>query len=358
MKYDKFWHQKKVLITGHTGFKGSWMSMMLTLRGAKVFGYSLKPPTDPSLFEICRIDRTINSTIGDVRDFNNLLKTIKKIEPELIIHMAAQPIVADSYKMPRETYEVNVMGTVNLLECVRLAGGVRSFVNITTDKCYEDTGKKAGYREDDRLGGYDPYANSKACSEMVTMSYRRSFFNPSRYNKHQTSIASARAGNIIGGGDFANNRLVPDFIRSVLQKKSMILRNPLSIRPWQHVFDAISGYLTLAKKLHENGKAYSRAWNFGPDAGNSKTAEWIVKELCEKWGMGCSYLIKKTERFHETEILKLDATAARKQLGWRPKYGIERSLEEIIQWLRAYQGKRDMFEYCMRKLEEFERERS
>jgi CDP-glucose 4,6-dehydratase len=268
------YRNRKVLITGHTGFKGSWLCMLLHHSGAKVYGYALEPPTCPSLYEVAKIDELVNSHIADIRDYQTLLKVFSEIQPEIVIHMAAQPLVRNSYKNPVETYAINVMGTVNLLEAVRHTKSVRAVINVTTDKCYENREWIWGYRENDTIGGYDPYSNSKGCSELVTSSFRNSFFNPAEYgNTHQVALASARAGNVIGGGDWAEDRLIPDFIRAIEKNEKVIIRNPYAIRPWQHVLEPLSGYLMLGAKLYSEGIKYAEGWNFGPDDKDVKPVE-------------------------------------------------------------------------------------
>lgn len=347
-----FWKGKKVFLTGHTGFKGSWLCLWLHKLGAQVTGYALNPPTDPSLFELARIGRFVTSIIGDVRVRQTLTRAIVSAQPEIIIHMAAQPLVRDSYKIPVETYDVNVMGTVNLLDAVRHCKGVKAFINVTTDKCYENKEWIWGYRENEPLGGYDPYSNSKACSELVTSSFRNSYFNPNDYPAHGVAIASARAGNVIGGGDWAADRLIPDCIRAVLKNKKVLIRNPHAIRPWQHVLEPLSGYLVLAQRLYESGPQYVGAWNFGPDDHDAKTVEWIVKNLCMKWGGKASYEIDKGDHPHEAYYLKLDCSKAKSELGWQPHWDLDKAIESIVTWSHAYQRGRDMVKVCLKQIED------
>ena len=365
-----FWQKKRVFLTGHTGFKGSWLTIWLDALGAKVYGYALKPPTRPSLFEDCRLGKLLaGNTIADIRDFNSLSKRIRLVKPDIVIHMAAQPIVRDSYVIPRETYEVNVMGTANLLESVRLAGGCRAVLNVTTDKIYENKERLKGYKEGEPLGGYDPYSSSKACSELVTSAYRNSFFNPDNYflpgrhhastpprlhaSGHCVALATARAGNVIGGGDWAQDRLVPDIVRAILGKKPVFIRNPRSIRPWQHVLESLSGYLALCEKLYTKGGKFSRAWNFGPSERDAMDVEWIAKRLLGKFECNKGYTISKGRHPHEARYLKLDSTMARRELGWTPRWGIGRALDSISDWVRAYQAKEDMLEVCRRQIREY-----
>lgn len=348
-----FWNGKRVFITGHTGFKGSWLSLWLSSLGANVTGYALAPPTQPSLFELCRIDKMITSVIGDVRDSEKLLEAMHAIQPEIIIHMAAQPLVRDSYRNPVDTYAINVMGTVNILEAVRHCQGVKAVVNVTTDKCYENKEWIWGYRENEPLGGYDPYSNSKACSELITASYRNSFFNPEDYAKHGVAIASARAGNVIGGGDWAADRLIPDCIHALIHKETVIIRNPKAIRPWQHVLEPLSGYLLLAQKLYEEGTSFGEGWNFGPDDNDVKPVEWIVQKMCKQWGEGAAFEVDRGVHPHEANYLKLDCSKAKMRLNWYPKWGLEYTLEKIIDWVQSYKEKADVRNICLQQIDDY-----
>lgn len=348
-----FWKNKKVFITGHTGFKGAWLCLWLYWLGAEVTGYALKPPTIPSLFDLCNINELINSIISDIRDRNALNKAINESNPDIVIHMAAQPIVRESYKNPVETYEINVMGTVNLLEAVRLCKSVRSVVNITTDKCYENKEWIWGYRENDTLGGYDPYSNSKACSEMVTSSYRNSFFNARDYNIHGVGLATARAGNVIGGGDWAIDRLIPDCVRSLLNGEKTTIRSPKAIRPWQYVLEPLSGYLVLAQKLYEYGCKYDEGWNFGPNDDDVKPVEWIVKKMCDLWGQNTGYQIYEGAQLHEASYLKLDCSKAKNELHWFPKWNLEYSIHKVIEWTKSYKDGEDLRKVCFKQIEEY-----
>jgi len=334
--FNNVYKGRKVLITGHTGFKGSWLSLLLSKLGADVYGYALDPPTNPSLFVEAKIGEIITSTIGDIRDYNFLLKTLKEIQPEIIIHMAAQPLVMESYRNPRETYEINVMGTVNLLDAARQVGSVKAILNVTTDKCYENMEWHWGYRENEPMGGYDPYSNSKGCSELVTSSFRSSYFNPKEYSKHGVAVASARAGNVIGGGDWADDRLIPDFIRSISKGEKVKIRSPFAIRPWQHVLEPLTGYLTLCEKLFTAGPAFAEAWNFGPDDKDAQNVEWMTKTICDLWGEGAQYEIDKNPQPHEANYLKLDCSKAKTELGWIPKWDIETILRSIVDWNKAF----------------------
>jgi CDP-glucose 4,6-dehydratase len=354
-----FWKNKKVLITGHTGFKGTWLCLWLHQLGAKVTGFALNPPTTPNLFHLCSIENLVHSVYGDIRNFDQLYQTISQTEPDIIFHMAAQPLVVHSYENPVETYEINVMGTTYLLEAVRKAVNngkkIKAVLNITTDKCYENKEWHWGYRENDQLGGYDPYSNSKACSELITDSYRKAFFNPNTYNQHGVAIASARAGNVIGGGDWASGRLVPDCTQALLNGQKIVVRNPKSIRPWQHVLEPLHGYLLLAEKLYLKGPDFAEAWNFGPKYDDAKPVEWIVQRICEKWGKQTYYVVDSRNLPHEAHFLKLDYSKAKEELGWSPKWDIDQALDKVIEWVRAYSKKGDMRAVCFKQIEEFSR---
>ena len=348
-----FWKEKKVFVTGHTGFKGSWLSLWLTSMGAKVTGYALNPPTVPSLFELCNIEKDLCSIIGDIRDANLLKKALKEANPEIVIHMAAQPIVRESYKNPIETYSTNVMGTVNLLDNARDIPSIKAILNITTDKCYENKEWLWGYRENDALGGFDPYSNSKSCSELVTASFRNSFFNPKEYSIHGVGLATARAGNVIGGGDWAQDRLIPDFIKAISEGKKLIIRYPNAVRPWQHVLEPLSGYLILAQKLYEDGSTYSEPWNFAPREENAKPVVWIADYLCSKWGNGASYAVDTNANLHETLSLRLDCSKAKERLKWTPRWSLDFSLDKVIDWFAAYNQKKGLKKVCLNQIEEY-----
>lgn len=351
--FDNIYKGKKVLITGHTGFKGSWLCLLLHKLGADVYGFALEPPTNPSLFNEAKIEELITSFIGDVRDLNHITMVFEEVKPEIVIHMAAQPLVRDSYRIPVETYAINVMGTVNVLEACRQTNSVKSIVNVTTDKCYENKEWHWSYRENEPMGGYDPYSNSKGCSELVTSSYRNSFFNPKDYDKHGVAIASARAGNVIGGGDWAVDRLIPDFIRAILQHQKVVIRSPYAIRPWQHVLEPLNGYLTLAAKLYKEGPKYDGGWNFGPDDRDAKNVEWITKTICELWGDKVFYEVDTNPQPHEANYLKLDCSKAKAELGWEPRWDINKSLESIVKWNKAYLSKADMRELTVNQIVEY-----
>ena len=339
----EFWCGKRVLLTGHTGFKGSWLSLWLQSMDAQVVGYALAPPTEPSLFEVAGVGAGMTSVIGDILDLEHLRSVFAEHKPEIVIHMAAQPLVRYSYAEPVETYSTNVMGTVNLLEAVRGTPGVKAVVNVTTDKCYENREWAWGYRENEAMGGYDPYSSSKGCAELVTAAYRNSFFNSATFNvKHSIAIASARAGNVIGGGDWAEDRLIPDIMRAITQGRSVTIRNPHAIRPWQHVLEPLSGYLKLAQKLYEEGAAYAEGWNFGPNDEDAKPVQWIVEQLTQSWGEGASWLLDGGEHPHEAHYLKLDCSKAKSRLDWHPRWHLDEALKRIVDWQKQYLYGRDM----------------
>lgn len=349
----EFWRGKKVFITGHTGFKGSWLSIWLHYLGAQVTGYSLEPPTKPSLFELCKVNDLVTSIIGDVRDGEKLKHHLVKANPIIVIHMAAQPLVRESYKNPVDTYATNVMGTVNLFEAVRAANGMKAVINVTTDKCYENKEWIWGYRENEPMGGFDPYSNSKGCSELITSAYRNSFFNPRDYEKHGVAIASARAGNVIGGGDWAADRLIPDCIDALVNSRKIIIRNPKAIRPWQHVLEPLSGYLTLAQRLYEDGANFAEGWNFGPNDEDAKPVEWIVQRMCKLWPGTAQYEIDTGVHPHEANYLKLDCSKAKMRLGWYPHWNLEYALQNIVEWVSAFNKKADMQQICLKQISDY-----
>jgi CDP-glucose 4,6-dehydratase len=345
---------KKVFVTGHTGFKGSWLCLLLHRLGAEIYGYALTPPTQPSLYEVAGIDDLVTSRIADIRDYQTLFMTLSEIEPEVVIHMAAQPLVRDSYKNPIDTYSINVMGTVNLLEAVRHIKSVRAIINVTTDKCYENKEWLWGYRENEPMGGYDPYSNSKGCSELVTSSFRNSFFNPQDYGKtHRVALASARAGNVIGGGDWAEDRLIPDFIRAINRGEKVKIRSPYAIRPWQHVLEPLSGYLHLGAKLLTEGCSYAEGWNFGPNDADAQPVAWIIDRLCTLWGENASYEIDTHPQPHEAAYLKLDCSNAKTRLGWHPRWDIETALHKIVDWTKACNRGENMRRLCEQQIKEY-----
>jgi CDP-glucose 4,6-dehydratase len=333
-----FWQGKKVLVTGHTGFKGSWLSLWLQAIGAEVTGYALAPPTNPSLFEVAEVGLGMTSIIGDIRDLDKLQVVFAEHQPEIVIHMAAQPLVRYSYQNPVETYSTNVMGTVNLLEAVRKTPGVKAVVNITTDKCYENREWAWGYRENEPMGGYDPYSNSKGCAELVSAAYRSSFFNADSYAQHGVALATVRAGNVIGGGDWAQDRLIPDLLSAFEQGKLVNIRNPHSIRPWQHVMEPLRGYLTLAECLYEHGSHFAEGWNFGPNDEDAKPVSWIVEQMATLWGDEAQWQIDNGEHPHEAHYLKLDISKARSHLDWHPALRLNDALKLIIDWSKQRQA--------------------
>ena len=336
---DNFWTDKRVFLTGHTGFKGGWLSLWLQSLGAKVTGYALKPPTQPNLFEVASVEKGMHSIIGDIRDLDSLNKAMKEANPDILIHMAAQPLVRYSYSNPVETYATNVMGTVHVLEAARDNKNIKAILNVTSDKCYDN-------KEVNR--GYDPYSNSKGCAELVTSAYRNSFFNIEKYKDHGVALATARAGNVIGGGDWAEDRLIPDFMRAIQAKQKVSIRNPHAIRPWQHVLEPLQGYLMLCQKLYEEGPSFSESFNFGPDEKDAKNVEWIATQLVKAWGDGASYEVNSNaSSLHEAHFLKLDCTKANHKLGWQPKWDIRVALDKISAWHRAYLNDEDMAKYSL-----------
>ncbi len=350
-----FWRGRRVFLTGHTGFKGSWLSLWLQQLGAEVTGYALQPPTDPSLFEVANVAQGMRSIIGDIRDAATLTKAMHDASPDIVIHMAAQPLVRRSYIDPVETYSTNVMGTVHLLEAVRQTPSVRAVVNVTSDKCYDNREWVWGYRENEAMGGFDPYSNSKGCAELVTSAYRNSFFNPENYGEHQVAIASARAGNVIGGGDWAEDRLIPDILRAIGSGRPVVIRNPGAIRPWQHVLEPLSGYLQLAQKLYEDGSAYAEGWNFGPNDEDAKPVQWIVEKLTQSWGEGASWKLDGGDHPHEAHYLKLDCSKAKSGLDWQPRWPLAQTLELIAAWQRAWLAQQDMRSFTLKQIEQYAR---
>lgn len=348
-----FWRGKRVFMTGHTGFKGSWLSLWLQQLGADVTGYALNPPTNPNLFEVAKVGEGMRSIIADIRDADALAKAMREARPEIVIHMAAQPLVRYSYEAPVETYATNVMGTVHLLEAVRQTDTVRAVVIVTSDKCYENKEWPWGYRENEPMGGYDPYSNSKGCAELVTVAYRNSYFNPAKHSEHGVAIGSGRAGNVIGGGDWAQDRLIPDILRAIEAGRPVHIRSPHAIRPWQHVLEPLSGYLKLAEKLFTEGSAYAEGWNFGPADEDAKPVQWIVEQLTALWGEGASWQRDSNPQPHEAHYLKLDCSKARSVLNWRPKWDLARTLQSIITWHKAAGQGADMKALCLQQITEY-----
>ncbi|MBU3637577.1 CDP-glucose 4,6-dehydratase [Polynucleobacter sp. es-MAR-4] len=349
-----FWQGKTVFLTGHTGFKGSWLSLWLSSLGAKVCGYALAPSTTPNLFTVLNLQDSLKySQIADIRDLDALQKAVIKAQPDIVIHMAAQPLVRYSYTHPVETYATNVMGTLNLLESLRSIDSARATVVVTTDKCYENNERLAGYQEHEPMGGHDPYSNSKGCAELVTAAYRRSFFSADQYLEHHNAIASARAGNVIGGGDWSEDRLIPDAIKAFEANKPLIIRNTLATRPWQHVLEPLSGYLVLAQALYEEGTAFAQGWNFGPKDSDARPVQEVVELLISAWGSPASWVHDGSEHPHEAKSLKLNITKARENLGWVPKWTLETAIEKIAHWQKAYQNKRDMKSISLNQIREY-----
>lgn len=345
---DISWYKgKNVLVTGHTGFKGSWLCRILINAGAQVTGYSLTAPTNPNLFSLSEVEGKMNSIIGDIRDLENMKKVFDEVQPEIVIHLAAQPIVRDSYKEPVYTYETNVMGTVNICECVRLNPCVRSFLNVTTDKVYKNNEWEWGYRENEPLDGFDPYSNSKSCSELVTHSYINSFFN-----EMNVAVSTARAGNVIGGGDFANDRIVPDCIRAAGEKKDIVVRNPFSTRPYQHVMEPLAIYLTIAAAQYED-KKYAGYYNVGPDDCDCVTTGQLVDLFCLKWGDHINWVNQYDGGPHEANFLKLDCSKIKKMFGWTPRWGIEEAIEKTVEWSKVFFSDENIPECMDKQIKDF-----
>ncbi len=333
---DKFWLGRRVLVTGHTGFKGSWLSLWLAQLEAKVTGFALAPPeAEPSLFELASVADTLHSVEGDVRDLDAVRAAVEAARPEVVFHLAAQSLVRPSYRDPVATYATNVMGTVHLLEAVRQVPGVRAVVVVTSDKCYENREWLWSYRENEPMGGHDPYSSSKGCAELVTAAYRASYCTPTE-GRGTPAVASARAGNVIGGGDWAEDRLVPDMIRAAMAGEAVRIRAPHAVRPWQHVLEPLAGYLQLAERLANDGKRFADAWNFGPDERDARPVGWLVEQLAERWGDGFDWTRDEGPKPHEASLLKLDASKAKAHLGWRPVLRLEQALDWIVDWYRLY----------------------
>lgn len=346
-----FWKDKRVFLTGHTGFKGGWLSLWLASMGAKVTGYALAPNTAPNIYDVLAINSLIEkSQIADIRDLVVLQKTMSDAEPDIVIHMAAQPLVRYSYSNPVETYATNVMGTVHVLECTRSIDSVRATVIVTTDKCYENREWLWGYRENESMGGYDPYSNSKGCAELVTAAYRQSYFSsPDSVNK----IASARAGNVIGGGDWSEDRLIPDAVKAFEAGLPLMIRNPLATRPWQHVLEPLSGYLILAQTLYEKGYSFASGWNFGPSDQDNRSVEEVINLLIDLWGQNVRWEKEGSNQPHEANFLKLDCSKASMQLGWNPKWDLEMAMTKIVQWQQAFQAKENMQEISLAQIHQY-----
>lgn len=345
----EFWRGKRVFLTGHTGFKGGWLALWLADMGAEVYGYALQPPTEPNFFTVANLkNRLACSTIADIRDTTALTQAMQAAQADIVLHLAAQPLVRYSYTEPVETYAVNVMGTVNLLEAVRQTSSVKAVVNVTTDKCYENREWVWPYRENEAMGGFDPYSSSKACSELVTAAYRRSFLDSRGAN-----LASARAGNVIGGGDWAADRLVPDFLRALDSGRTLTIRSPLATRPWQHVLEPLSGYLILAQKLFTEGPGFAEAWNFGPEEADARPVQWIVEYLCSQTP-DASWQCDPSPQPHEANMLKLDSSKAKAHLGWRPRWNLKNALGMTLAWHQAWKQGADMAAISVQQIQNYE----
>jgi CDP-glucose 4,6-dehydratase len=343
-----FWRGKRVFLTGHTGFKGGWLSLWLQQLGAELQGFALAPPTTPSLFNEARVGTGMASTLGDIRDADALRESMQAFRPDIVIHMAAQPLVRLSYAEPVATYATNVMGTVHLFEAVRQTPSARVVVNITTDKCYENKEWVWGYREDEPMGGYDPYSNSKGCAELVTSAYRRSFFQHGG-----AALASVRAGNVIGGGDWAADRLIPDILRAFEQGQAVVVRNPQATRPWQHVLEPLSGYLTLAQRLWTDGQALAEGWNFGPREEDAQPVRWILDRMVQQWGGDARWQLDGGQHPHEAGFLKLDISKARARLGWQPRWALDEALGRIVKWHQAWLARQDVRALCLAQIADY-----
>ena len=350
-----FWRGRRVFLTGHTGFKGSWLSLWLHKLGADVTGYALDPPTQPSLFEQARVADSVRSIRGDIRDLAHLKSAVAECRPQVILHLAAQSVVRASYEDPIESYSSNVMGTVHLLDVVRQLKQPCAIVNVTSDKCYENREWIWGYRENEPMGGHDPYSNSKGCAELVTSAYRDSFFSPEAIAVHGVALGSARAGNAIGGGDWTRDQLIPDLMRAFLGGKPCLIRNPAAYRPWQFLLEPLRGYLILAERLAENGATFASGWNFGPADADIQPVSWIADELVSLWGQGASWTLDSSAHPHEAHALKLDATKAARGLDWRPVLPLKQALAWIAEWYQAFHRSGDLRQVTLKQIEEYER---
>jgi CDP-glucose 4,6-dehydratase len=346
-----FWKNKKVFLTGHTGFKGSWMSLWLTSMGANVTGYSIGPVKGENLFSLAELYKDMNSIFSDILDLKKLKSELSKFQPDIVIHMAAQSLVGHSYREPVETYTTNIIGTVNILEALRYSKKTRVFINVTSDKCYENKEWDWGYRENDRLGGADPYSSSKACSELVTSSFNDSFFK----ENSNISIATVRAGNVIGGGDWSEDRLIPDILNSILNKEKVKLRCPNAVRPWQNVLEPLRGYLMLAEKLFLKGSEYSGAWNFGPSKKDEKTVRWIVESLHNRWSDGLEISLDNISAYKESSSLRLDSSKSNKKLDWQPLLDLDTTLDYIVNWNKDFLSGIEAKEICMKQIKNYEK---
>jgi len=349
MVIDKqFWKNKRVFLTGHTGFKGSWLSLWLQHLGVNLTGYALQPPTNPAIFEIAGVADNMDSQLGDIRDLKQLTRTMQQAKPEIVIHMAAQSLVRDSYDDPVGTYSTNIMGTVNLFDAARRVSSVKAVLNVTSDKCYENREWSRGYIETDTMGGFDPYSSSKGCAELVTSAYRQSFFNASGIG-----LASARAGNVIGGGDWASNRLVPDAIRAFMRDEPLMIRNPMAVRPWQHVIEPLSGYLMLCQKLYQQPENFSEGWNFGPLNNEARPVSYIADQIVKNWEGNARWGLDKNSHPHEAGHLTLDCSKAGESLEWEPVWELDRALKETVFWYKAWQQKENMHNFTIRQIDAY-----
>lgn len=349
-----FWQGKRVLLTGHTGFKGSWLSLWLQQLGADVAGYSIDVPTEPSLYELADVAEGMESMTGDVRDLATLSGFMKDVNPQVVIHMAAQSLVRRSYSEPVTTYDTNIMGTVNVLEAVRDVDAARVTIIVTSDKCYENSERESGYREEEPMGGYDPYSSSKGCAELVTAAFRNSFFNPADFDSHGTAVASVRAGNVIGGGDWADDRLIPDVIPVLNAGRVPEVRSPTAVRPWQFVLDPLNGYLTLAECLWRDGPAHVGAWNFGPDDADATDVACVIEQLSREWGIESGWRQAEADHPHEATYLKLDSSKARSQLSWAPVLDLRTTLEWIVDWYKRHLNANEAREVTLAQISEFQ----
>tara|TARA_Y100000782_G_scaffold6827_1_gene8343 strand:+ start:125 stop:1195 length:1071 start_codon:yes stop_codon:yes gene_type:complete len=352
---SNFWKNKKVLLTGHTGFKGSWLSLWLQKLGVDLVGFSKSIPTKPSLFELADVEKNMTSIMGDITHIERITDVVKQHNPEIIIHMAAQSLVHKSYDQPLETFSTNIMGTVNLLEAIRNTSKKCVIINVTSDKCYENQELSRGYKENDPMGGYDPYSSSKGCAELITSSFRDSFFKNSNDKDYDISLASVRAGNVIGGGDWADNRIMPDIMRGILNKKIIKIRNPTAVRPWQHVLEPLRGYLELAEKLYNYKSEYTESWNFGPDDDDVKPVSWIVNKVVEMWGedVQVDFDDDRLDYKHETSFLRLDCSKAKSKLKWNPKIKLEEGLKLTVNWYKQYEQTKELREFTENQIEEY-----
>ncbi len=349
-----FWKNKRVFVTGHTGFKGSWLCLLLNSLGAKVFGYSLKTHTSPNLFELLNIEKQIEiSNVGDVRDLAALKKAMMMTNPDIILHLAAQSLVRYSYEHPVETYETNVLGTVHILEAMRSSSTAKVFINVTSDKCYENKEWNRGYHEKDNMGGYDPYSSSKGCAELITAAYRSSYFNPKNFKQHGKAIATARAGNVIGGGDWASDRLIPDIMNALIRKEHPEIRFPFAIRPWQHVLEPLYGYLTLAEKMWESPELFSESWNFGPKDEDCQSVNWVVNKIYEIWEYTLGWQQTEKNEPHEANFLKLNIKKANKLLKWHPCWNLSEALQATVEWYQCWVKKQDILQLTLDQIAKY-----